>query len=114
MAKRRSKLQNEDGRTQQDTSYRQRYWSGVLKTIYAAQNNVDAYVVLCRETELLPRKENWCNRTTRFFCKEMKHLIKQMNRLFPKVKKLIVHAKIQGKGDHFGIGAVPMRTEQAR
>jgi len=44
----------------------------------------------------------------------MKHLIKQMNRLFPKVKKLIMHATIRGKGDRFGIGAVPMRTEQAR
>jgi len=63
---------------------------------------------------MLPRKENWCSRTTRFFCKEMKHLIKQMNRLFPKVKKLIMLATIRGKGDRFGIGAVPMRTEQAR
>jgi len=49
-----SKPPNEDGRTQQDTSYRQRYWGGILKTISAAQGNLDAYVALCRETELLP------------------------------------------------------------
>ncbi len=49
-----SKPPNEDGRWQQDSSYHQRYWGEVLKTIYAAQSNVDAYVALCRKTELLP------------------------------------------------------------
>jgi hypothetical protein len=53
-ARRPSKHSNEDGHTQQNTSYRQRYWGEVLKTIYAAQRNVDAYVALCQETELLP------------------------------------------------------------
>ena len=38
----------------QNTSYRRRYWGGVLKTIHAAQRDVDAYVSLCKETELLP------------------------------------------------------------
>lgn len=38
----------------QDTSYRRRYWGGVLKTIHTAQRDVDAYVSLCNETELLP------------------------------------------------------------
>jgi tetratricopeptide (TPR) repeat protein len=40
--------------TRQNTSYRRRYWGGVLKTIHAAQREVDAYVSLCKETELLP------------------------------------------------------------
>jgi hypothetical protein len=49
-----------------------------------------------------------------FLRKDMKHLIKQKNRLFPQVKKPIMHAEIRGKGDRFGMAAVPMRTEQAR
>ena len=53
-ARRPSKTLKENGRTLQDSSYRRRYWGGVLKTIYAAQGNLDAYVELCRETELLP------------------------------------------------------------
>lgn len=40
--------------TWRDASYRRRYWGGVLKTIYAAQRDVDAYVSLCKETGLLP------------------------------------------------------------
>ena len=53
-AKRPSKVSNEDEQTPQDTSYRQHYWSGVLKTIYAAQRNLAAYTALCEETELVP------------------------------------------------------------
>jgi len=49
-----SKPPDEKKRTAQDLTYRQRYWGGILKTIYAAQGNLDAYVALCRETELLP------------------------------------------------------------
>lgn len=40
--------------TRHSTSYRRRYWGGVLKTIHVAQRDVDAYVSLCKETELLP------------------------------------------------------------
>ncbi len=40
--------------TRQNTRYRRRYWGGVLKTIHAAQRDVDAYISLCKETELLP------------------------------------------------------------
>ena len=32
--------------------YARRRWGGVLKTLLAAQRNVDAYIVLCEETEL--------------------------------------------------------------
>ncbi|MEN8108578.1 MAG: DUF6880 family protein [Pseudomonadota bacterium] len=53
-ARRSSMPPNENRHTRQETSYRQRYWSGVLKTIHAAQRNLDAYVALCQETELLP------------------------------------------------------------
>jgi tetratricopeptide (TPR) repeat protein len=53
-ARRSSMPTNEDRHTRQNTSYRQRYWSGVLKTIHAAQRNLDAYVALCQETELSP------------------------------------------------------------
>ena len=41
----------------------------------------------------------------------MKHLIKQKNRLFPQVKKPIMHAEIRDDGDRFSISAVSMRTE---
>jgi hypothetical protein len=34
--------------------YRLRYWGDALKTVYAAQRDVDAYVSLCEETELAP------------------------------------------------------------
>lgn len=53
-ARQPSKPSNEDGHAQQNNNYRQRYWGGVLKTIYASQRKVDAYVALCQETELLP------------------------------------------------------------
>ena len=53
-ARRPSMPANEDRHTQQNTSYRQRYWSGVLKTIHAAQRDLNAYVSLCQETELAP------------------------------------------------------------
>jgi hypothetical protein len=36
------------------SGYRRRYWGQALKTLYAAQRNVDAYVSLCEETELVP------------------------------------------------------------
>lgn len=41
----------EDGR---DNGYRLRYWGDALKTVYAAQRDVDAYISLCEETELVP------------------------------------------------------------
>lgn len=36
------------------TNYHRNHWSGILKTIYAAQHNVDAYVLLCEATESVP------------------------------------------------------------
>ena len=53
-ARRPSKPSNEDGHKQQDSSYLQRYWGGVLKTILAAQRNLEVYVALCQETDLAP------------------------------------------------------------
>lgn len=50
----RSKPPKDKHRTWRDAGYRRRYWGGVLKTLYAAQRDVDAYVSLCKETELLP------------------------------------------------------------
>ncbi|MEA2080397.1 MAG: hypothetical protein U9P00_11170 [Pseudomonadota bacterium] len=51
----RSSMPLKDGQdARQNTSFRRRYWGGVLKTIHAAQRDVDAYVSLCKETELLP------------------------------------------------------------
>ena len=46
-----------------------------------------------------------------FLRKDMDHLIKQKNRLFPQVKKPIMDAEIQQNGDSFSIAAVTMRTE---
>ena len=46
-----------------------------------------------------------------FLPKDMEHLIKQKNRLFPQVKKPIMHAEIRGEGDRFSISVVSMRTE---
>ena len=46
-----------------------------------------------------------------FLRKDMEHLIKQKNRLFPQVKKPILHAEIRGEGDRFSISAVSMRTQ---
>ena len=46
-----------------------------------------------------------------FLRKDMEHLIKQKNRLFPQVKKPIMHAEIRDDGDRFSIAAVSMRTE---
>jgi len=43
--------------------------------------------------------------------KDLEHLIKQKIRLFPQVKKPIMHAEIRGEGDRFSISAVSMRTE---
>jgi len=37
-----------------ENSYRRRYSGRALKTIYTAQRDVDAYVSLCEETELVP------------------------------------------------------------
>jgi len=48
---------------------------------------------------------------SRFLRKDMEHLIKQKNRLFPQVKKPIMHAEIRGEGGRFSISAVSMRTE---
>jgi tetratricopeptide (TPR) repeat protein len=50
----RAKPPKDKQRTWRDASYRRRYWGGVLKTIHAAQRDVNAYVSLCKETELLP------------------------------------------------------------
>ncbi len=44
----------EPQREGRDSNHGRRYWGGVLKTVYAAQHDVDAYVSLCDETELLP------------------------------------------------------------
>ena len=46
-----------------------------------------------------------------FLRKDMEHLIKQKNRLFPQVKKPIMRAEIRDDGDRFSIAAVSMRTE---
>jgi hypothetical protein len=46
-----------------------------------------------------------------FLRKDMEHLIKQKNRLFPQVKKPIVDAEIRDDGDRYSIAAVFMRTE---
>lgn len=50
----RTKPPKDKQRTWRDTNSRRRYWGGVLKTIHAAQRDVDAYVSLCKETGLLP------------------------------------------------------------
>ena len=57
------------------------------------------------------RAQNPGVQDSNFLCKDMEHLIKQKNRLFPQVKKPIMHAEIRGEGDHFSISAVSMRTE---
>ena len=44
----------------------------------------------------------------------MKHFIKQLNRLIPQVRKLIMQAEIRDNGDRFSITAVSIRTESAR
>ena len=46
-----------------------------------------------------------------FLRKDMENLIKQKNRLFPQVKKPIMHAEIQESGESVSISAVSMRTE---
>ncbi len=46
-----------------------------------------------------------------FLRKDVEQLINQKNRLFPQVKKPIMHAEIRGEGDRFSISAVSMRTE---
>ncbi len=51
---------------------------------------------------------------TNLLRKDMEHLIKQKNRLFPQVKKPIMHAQSRDDSDRFSITAVSMRTESAR
>ena len=46
-----------------------------------------------------------------FLRKDMEHLIKKKNRLFPQIKKPIVDAEIRDDGDRYSIAAVSMRTE---
>jgi hypothetical protein len=46
-----------------------------------------------------------------FLRKDMEHLIKQENRLFPQVKRPIVDAQIRDDGARYSISAVSMRTE---
>ena len=58
------------------------------------------------------REQNPGVQDAKFLRKDMEHLIKQKNRLFPQVKKPIMHAEIRGEGDRFSIAAVSMRTEQ--
>ncbi len=60
------------------------------------------------------RAQNPGVQDSNFLRKDMEHLIKQKNRLFPQVKKPIMHAEIRGEGDHFSISAVSKRTESAR
>jgi len=53
-ARRPSKASNKEEQTPRDTSYRQSYWGEILKTCYATQRSLAAYVAFCEETELLP------------------------------------------------------------
>ena len=46
-----------------------------------------------------------------FLRKDMEHLIKQKNRLFPRIKKPIVDAEIRDDGDRYSITAVSLRNE---
>jgi hypothetical protein len=46
-----------------------------------------------------------------YLCQDIEHLIKQKNRLFPQVKKPIMHTEIRGEVDRVSISAVSMRTE---
>ena len=57
------------------------------------------------------RAQNPAMQDASFLRQDMEHLIKQKNRLFPQVKKPIMHAEIQDDGDRFSISAVLMRTE---
>ena len=57
------------------------------------------------------RAENPRVQDASFLHKDMEHLIKQKNRLFPQIKKPIVDAKIRDDGDRYSITAVSMRTE---
>ncbi len=57
------------------------------------------------------RAQNPGVQDARFLRKDMEHLIKQKNRLFPQIKKPIVDAEIRDDGDRYSISAVSMRTE---
>ncbi len=57
------------------------------------------------------RAQNPGVQDTSFLRKDMEHLIKQKNRLFPQVKKPIVDAEIRDDGDRYSISAVSMRNE---
>jgi hypothetical protein len=57
------------------------------------------------------RERNPGVQDAKFLRKDMEHLIKQKNRLFPQVKKPIMHAEIRESGENFSIAAVSMRTE---
>jgi uncharacterized Zn finger protein len=51
----RSKLESsrtEDDKEKRFPGYARRRWSGALKTVLAAQRNVEAYIALCEQTEL--------------------------------------------------------------
>jgi uncharacterized Zn finger protein len=51
----RSKLESsltEDDKEKGSPGYARRRWSGALKTLLAAQRNVEAYIALCEQTEL--------------------------------------------------------------
>jgi uncharacterized Zn finger protein len=54
----RSKFESaltQDNEEKHFPSYERRRWGGVLKTLLAAQRNVDAYIALCEQTELEPK-----------------------------------------------------------
>ena len=59
------------------------------------------------------RVENPAVQGSHFLRKDLvlEHLIKQKIRLFPQIKKPIMHAEIRDEGDRFGISAVSGRTE---
>jgi uncharacterized Zn finger protein len=42
----------QDEKEKRFSGYARRRWGGVLKTLFAAQRNVDAYIALCQQTEL--------------------------------------------------------------
>jgi tetratricopeptide (TPR) repeat protein len=59
-----SSLANDDEEKVRFQSYSHRRWSGAYKTILVAQRNVDAYIALCKKTEL---KEEDCKEIAKMY-----------------------------------------------
>ena len=57
------------------------------------------------------RAENPGVRDSSFLRRDMEHLIRQKVKLFPQVKKPIVHAEILEDGERYSIAAASMGTE---